>query len=221
MHPTTSVSEFEVLRGLVAQVSEQASAVKDALGVLRLESSDRHGETRLAIQDLSKRVESAVVEVEKLKLEFRDHRHSVNTTLTTHALEIAQLKSRLDGFESMIAQLRKDSEDERNAIRRALDESNKTRADETKAIMDYMSKLADAHNKRDGEMTQVRQAVGEIAKELGISGRTDIVPTTPGEQPKLHNIETWARTSRTAQLIMAICVAIDIVYRTIIAYIPH
>lgn len=225
-HPTTNLNEHDILRALLGKLSDETAQVRDLMGIMRLESQDRHAGTRLVIQDLSNRVDVVVGEVEKLKdqvTQVREDRHNTNNKLQVHELKINELETRLAGLEKEIERVRTEGQADRNAIKRSLDEDRITRKAEMAAFMEHASKVDRENVKRDSEVAKISQSVGVLAEEFGVADKTDLGDSKKplAQVPKLQNIEQWARNSKTANFIVIVCVAIDIIYRTVVAHLPQ
>lgn len=222
-----NTDQLATLAVLIGDLTDQSAQLRDAVGILRLESNERHGETRIAVMGLSTRVDTVVEEVEKLKksvLEVREDKHRVNNILHEHALKISTLEGQLDTLFVQVAQMKSDMAEERNLMRRSFTEAAEVRRLETQAIQNHIEKLESAiqantvsSEKRDLEMTKVADGLSAVIDELGIEDRTALGrQPRPGEvlpPPKLRSLEAWAKSSRIVQAVVALGVVADVLAR--------
>lgn len=227
---TKSLDQFEILRALISELTEQSISVRDAVGIMRVESKDRHGETRTAIQELSVRVDSVVGEVESLKKaieEIRVDGHRVDGVVQEHGAEIANLKNQLLSLSTQVGQLRTEMLEDRSAFRRAFAESTEARKSEMQAIENHMRLLEGALNtsnergeRRDSEMAKVAEAVGAVVEELGIAHRVELGRTSKGDPAPIPKLEAVDKRSKNAQVIQAV-IAIGVLADTLVNVIKH
>lgn len=211
---TQQLDQFDILRALIGELAAQSASVRDTIGQMRIESKEQHGEFRAVVQALATQVDSVVVEVNSLKMaieELRQDGRRVELTVQDHTIRIKTLESALSSLEHQIEQIRSIMAEDRNTVRRALEEAAVARKQETEAVMAHMTKLEHALNsageRRDGEIAKVTEAMSAVVDELGIEDRVELGRTLPkGEKakPRLQQIDSLERRAKSNQIVQII-----------------
>lgn len=207
---TQSLDQFEILRALISELTEQSAHVRDAVAVLRLEAANRHTEYKGVVEDLTARIDGVVLEVDAVKRAVEDIRtdgRRVDKMVQAHEARIASLEAIIKVLNGQVEDMRRDMHEDRSSFRRALDEAATDRRAETEAIKAHMDRLEKSLRDSDTTTAQISEAVGAVVNELGIEDKVSLGRKLgPGEKadPKLEKLDKRSGVTLVANVIIAI-----------------